>query len=421
MRIQRQLMWALALLAIVLAPGTARTQERTQVDHARHILELLRTEQFDEVVKEFNAQMTAALPAAKLRDVWANLKTQFGALKSTLDERVTTPGTGMTAVVLGAQFENAALNVIVAFDADNKTAGLRMVPRPAQNQQPATPTSDRFKEEQVTVGSGDWALPGTLSLPIGRIIGAVVLVHGSGPNDRDETLGPNKPFRDIAWGLADRGVAILRYEKRTRQYGAKMAGNNTLTVKEETVDDAVVAAALLRSRKGIDPKRIFILGHSLGGTLAPRIAKADPALAGLIIMAGATRPLPDVARDQLTYLASINPGSPSPEEGLQMLLKAAPESYWKDLETYKPALAATTLTLPMLILQGERDYQVTQADLQGWRDALKGRPNVTIKSYPTLNHLFMVGEGKATPAEYQRPGKVADFVLDDIADWIGKF
>jgi hypothetical protein len=60
-------------------------------------------------------------------------------------------------------------------------------------------------------------------------------------------------------------------------------------------------------------------------------------------------------------------------------------------------------------------------DLQGWRDALKGRPNVTIKSYPTLNHLFMVGEGKATPAEYQRPGKVADFVLDDIADWIGKF
>jgi dienelactone hydrolase len=414
-------MWAFALVAIVLAPGTARTQERTQVDHARHILELLRTEQFDEVVKEFNAQMTAALPAAKLRDVWANLKTQFGALKSTLDERVTTPGTGMTAVVLGAQFENAALNVIVAFDADNKTAGLRMVPRPAQNQQPATPTSDRFKEEQVTVGSGDWALPGTLSLPIGRIIGAVVLVHGSGPNDRDETLGPNKPFRDIAWGLADRGVAILRYEKRTRQYGGKMAGNNTLTVKEETVDDAVLAAALLRSRKGIDPKRIFILGHSLGGTLAPRIAKADPALAGLIIMAGATRPLPDVARDQLAYLASLNPGSPSPEEGLQMLLKAAPESYWKDLETYKPAQAAATLTLPLLILQGERDYQVTQADLQGWRDALKGRPNVTIKSYPTLNHLFMVGEGKATPAEYQRPGKVADFVLDDIADWIGKF
>ena len=74
----------------------------------------------------------------------------------------------------------------------------------------------------------------------------------------------------------------------------------------------------------------------------------------------------------------------------------------------------------MLILQGERDYQVTKADLDGWRRALRGRADVTIKSYPSLNHLFMVGEGKATPDEYARPGRVAGFVLDDIADWISK-
>ena len=72
----------------------------------------------------------------------------------------------------------------------------------------------------------------------------------------------------------------------------------------------------------------------------------------------------------------------------------------------------------MLILQGERDYQVSLADLKGWRDALGARANVTIKSYPTLNHLFLPGEGKSTPAEYSRLGHVPDFVFDDIADWI---
>lgn len=74
----------------------------------------------------------------------------------------------------------------------------------------------------------------------------------------------------------------------------------------------------------------------------------------------------------------------------------------------------------MLILQGERDDQVTLADLQGWRDALGGRANVTMKSYPSLNHLFLPGAGKSTPSEYERPGHIPDFVLDDIADWIRK-
>lgn len=218
-----------------------------------------------------------------------------------------------------------------------------------------------------------------------------------------------------------RGIAVLRYEKRTRQHGAQLAAaNRAFTVREETTEDAVLAVKLLRSRKEIDSKRIFVLGHSLGGTLAPRIAVDDGGLAGIIILAGATRPLQEVAREQLDYLSSLTPGAPSPEEAMREFVKRAPDSYWKDLDAYKPVQVAATLRIPMLILQGERDYQVTKADLDGWRRALRGRADVTIKSYPSLNHLFMVGEGKATPDEYARPGRVAGFVLDDIADWISK-
>jgi fermentation-respiration switch protein FrsA (DUF1100 family) len=105
---------------------------------------------------------------------------------------------------------------------------------------------------------------------------------------------------------------------------------------------------------------------------------------------------------------------------MDRLRHSAPEAYWKDLDAYQPAEAAAKLPIPMLILQGERDYQVTLADLQGWRDALRGHAGVTIKSYPTSNHLFLPGEGKSTPSEYERAGRIPDFVPDDIADWIKK-
>ncbi len=411
-----------ALVAIlgVASVVANHAQESPAVDHATRVLDLLEAGKFEAVAAEFNAKMAAAMPVSRLREVWTTVRGQVGARTSIISQRVVTQPTGNVTVVNGCQFERAALNIMLSFDSANTIAGMNITPRTPPAVASAVPASTRFTEESVTVGAGEWALPGTLSIPVGPVAAAVVLVHGSGPNDRDETLGPNKPFRDLAWGLADRGIAVLRYEKRTHQYAGKMSGNPKLTVREETTDDAILAAALLRAHDRIDPKRVFVLGHSLGGTLAPRIAAEDRSLAGLIILAGATRPLMEVAREQLTYLASLAPGTIDPDAGLTRLRQSVPEAYWKDFDAYRPAQAAAALTIPMLILQGERDYQVTLTDLQGWRDALGGRANVTIKSYPTLNHLFLPGEGKSTPSEYDRAGNIPDFVVDDIADWLRK-
>jgi dienelactone hydrolase len=300
-----------------------------------------------------------------------------------------------------------------------------------------------FREEKFTVGSGEWSLPGTLTLPVGITgpLPAVVLVHGSGPNDRDETILANKPFRDLAWGLAGKGIAVLRYEKRTKEHAAQIvaAGLSQFTVKEETINDALSAAAQLRQTDGIDPKRIFILGHSLGGTVAPRIGQADPNLAGLIILAGSTRPLEDLMVEQNRYMLTLG-GKPSEEDQAKLneligevakvkkltaadasspvLLLHAPPQYWLDLREHEPLAAAKTLRMPLLILQGERDYQVTKADFAGWKSALGSQPGVTFKLYPDLNHLFIAGEGKSTPDEYERPGHMAESVIGDIAEWI---
>ena len=171
----------------------------------------------------------------------------------------------------------------------------------------------------MQIGKGEWVLPGTLSVPVGDgPFAAVLLVHGSGPNDRDETIGPNKPFRDLAWGLASQGIAVLRYDKRTKVYPEKMRDLvSTITVKEEVIDDVLYAVSLLRSIAEVKPQCIVVLGHSLGGYLLPRIGAADTGIAGLIVLAGLCRTLEDTILDQFSYIYSLS-GTLSAEQQKQL-------------------------------------------------------------------------------------------------------
>ncbi len=392
-------------------------------------------------VQTFDATMKKVFPAEKVEETWKTVIAQVGMYKKQTGIRIEKIQ-AYDAVIVTCEFERTALDIRIVFDSAKQIAGLFFTP--AQKLTDAAYVNKAaFTERDVTVGADEWALPATLTVPIGNsAVPAVVLVHGSGPNDRDETVGPNKPFRDLAWGLASKGIAVLRYEKRTRQHGAKMiALKQPLTVKEETVDDALLAVALLRKTDGIDAKRIFVIGHSLGGMLLPRIGARDAELAGLVSMAGSTRPLEEMIIEQLTYIFSLD-GVVSDEEQKKFdevkaevaKVKALKDSdassleyvfgvypkYWLDLRDSYPPDAAKSLKQRLLFLQGERDYQVTMADFQNWQKALAGKTNVEFKSYPKLNHLFLEGEGKSAPAEYQTAGHVAAYVIDDLVNWMKK-
>ena len=399
--------------------------------------------EYEAAAQPFTEKMREAAPPATLGEIWKAIQAQMGAFQRITGTRVEAVG-GFESVFVTSEFAKATVDLQVTFDSAGRIAGFFVRPAEAGKEQsppewtaPAYADKARFREEEVTVGSGEWALPGTLTLPVGEgPFPAVVLVHGSGPHDRDETIGPNKPFKDLAWGLASRGIAVLRYEKRTKVHGLKLLALPGLTTREETVDDAVSAARLLRGRKEIDPRRIFVLGHSLGGTLIPRIGKADSGIAGFVVMAGAARPLPDLLLEQIPYIASVD-GTVTAEEkqqiedtkalvetirnlkeGSKEAPMGVPASYWLDLESYHPPAVARELEKPFLILQGERDYQVTMEDYELWRKALAQRKDVTFQVYPDLNHLFMEGRGKATPEEYGRPGHVSQRVVEDVAEWI---
>ena len=424
-----------ALPAQPMAPPAAKSPTAAATELVDHLAKA----EFQAAAANFADAMRAAAPPEKLSEIWTAVQGQLGAYKRRTGVRTEKQGPYEVALV-SAEFERGTVDFKVVVDDAGRVAGFFIVPPQQPGSQapeyapPPYVRREAFQEREVAVGSGEWALPGTLAVPVGSgPFPAVVLVHGSGPNDRDESVGAEKPFRDLAWGLASRGIAVLRYEKRTRQHGSKLAAVKDFTVQQETVDDALAAADLLRHTQGIDPKRVFVLGHSLGAMMAPRIGQRDPRLAGLIVMAGATRPLEDIILEQVSYLAGADGTVSDAEKGQIESLRAevakvkalkpgdagvalgAPASYWLDLRGYDPAAAAKSLKQPLLILQGGRDYQVTPDSLEAWRKAV---PGATFKTYPKLNHLFIEGEGKSLPQEYEKPGHVAEEVIADLAAWI---
>ncbi len=293
-----------------------------------------------------------------------------------------------------------------------------------------------FVERGATVGTARYPLPATLTLPRGAALApAAVLVHGSGPSDQDATLGPNKPFKDLAWGLASRGVAVLRYVKRTARYRG-LAASELPTVNEETMEDARSALALLRRTPGVDPDRVVLVGHSLGGAVAPRLAAADPRVAALVLLAAPARPQGVLLLEQMRYLLSLSRRSPAEQQRLlaevaveahrrdtaplepDQVVNGTRGSYWLDLRAHPPARAALGLSIPLLVVQGGRDYQVGREDLRAWRLALAAAPAASFRFYPRLNHLLLPGRGRPLPAEYQRHGHVARELVEDLARWI---
>ncbi|MEW6523233.1 MAG: alpha/beta fold hydrolase [Bacillota bacterium] len=388
-----------------------------------------------------DAGMRTALPGNKLAEVWQGIIAQFGSYQNQLGTEIGRIHE-FDLIFVTVHFERAFVRFRVVFNSNKQVAGffIDSVEDSLTHlyQAPSYALHDSYTESEVIIGSGQWALPATLTLPAAPSPHpAVILVHGSGPHDRNETIGPNQPFKDLAWGLASQGIAVLRYDKRTKVHGARM-DVNSITVWEEVVEDAVEAVRFLQADPRIDSSGIFVLGHSLGATVAPRIAAATEGIAGLILLAGASRPLEDVILDQVTYLGSTghlpegeaavaevraqvtrvkspNLSVNTPREQLPLGI-AAP--YWLDLRDFSPVQAARDLGIPLLVLQGERDYQVTMADFALWQQALHAQPGVHFKSYPALNHLFIAGEGQITPQEYYRPGNVAREVIDDITRWL---
>lgn len=291
-----------------------------------------------------------------------------------------------------------------------------------------------YFEEDTQVTTGIYSMDAKLTFPKSKeSVPAVVMVHGSGPSNMDEEIGQLKPFKDLAEGLAKKGVASIRYDKITYAYLNEIANNYNFTIYDEVVNVALSAVSILKNDSRIDANNIFILGHSLGGQLAPIILNEDDSINGAIMMAGTPRHILDILMDQvMTFQGESQYNQIYPiynyirylEEVVEgehkTLYFGCYQKYWVNYNAinFEEETKTASLKHPLLIMHGELDIQVPSSTLELYQDILQDSNNVVYKKYDKLNHCFVDGTGETYQNAYQIKKKIPEEVFSDIVDFI---
>lgn len=415
------------------SPTATPTPEPSADRTARMFIEALAAAAYERAAGMLSDQAAAHFSTATLQQYWLGLTAQHGEFAGVGPVETTTEG-DRTTVTATVECRQDTQDVRLTVEESARIVGLSF---PASYSPPDYADTAAFTEREVTLGDGDCSLGGTLSVPTGASddpVPGVVLVHGSGANDRDSTIFANKPLKDIAWGLASRGIAVYRYDKRTYQCRVPPENWGIGTI---VVDDALDALDVLRSQSEVDAGATFVVGHSLGATCTPRIASRDDRLAGGAMLAANARPMPEVVADQVRHLLSVD-GDLTDDEQSRLdtvqreldrvaagqvdpgeTVLGLPGSWWRSLREYDQVATADAVSTPLLLAQGGRDYQVPpDTEFDRWQRALAERDATRLELYPNLSHLFQPGSEPSLGYEYRFPDNVAEGAVTDLAGWV---
>lgn len=411
-------------------------EEASLVEKSKTLAMQVVSGDFASVTAEFNDTLKASLSEADFQTGWEQVMVSAGSFEEYYKTEIE-EGSQVYHCIL--KFEESGVRLSFGYDADGKVQSIwtdfYAIP-------PELVENDRWKEQEISIpftsNGTEYQLTGVLTLPVGTEKPPIVIfVQGSGQSDYNEAIHENRPFQDIAWGLAEKGIASIRYNKRYYQFPAQVP--EAITVSDEVLEDVATAISFASGLESVENSRIYLIGHSLGGMLAPKIMKDNSQLAGMISLAGSPRHLADIVYDQnvdaLNQMENINElqKQASLAQLKQMIdqvksvsdltdttaLIGQPACYWASLNEIDTVALVKELTVPMLFLQGTADFQVkVDTDFAAWKEALEGHENAHFQVYDGLNHLFMKTNGKTDISEYDTPGHVDQAVIDDISAFI---
>lgn len=405
---------------------------------AKEVIGLFQHEKFAEAYDQMSAIMKRKIDVEQLQGIWDGLIMAYDTIQSLGEPEVTEKDT-LTVTVTPVHFNKMKLGLQLTFEPSHKVCGIFIVPLTYPYQPADYVNTSRFYEVKKNVPDAAFPSEGVLTVPNGnKKFPLIIIVGGSGPTDKDLTMGSNKIYKDFAWGLAAKGIAVYRYNKRTVQFGAELAKNKNLTVNEEYLLDLKLIVKMLSKKDEIDASQIYIMGHSEGGYLLPYFAKNLSGIKGYISLAGNYSKLAELVPKQISYLALQSKNieektlvlnempkalyardrftKESPDDSLPFGFTTA--YLWHLNENSPQKIGKALMKKKVFFLQGGRDYQVPPEELELWKMTLAQSTEATFKMYPNLNHIFLSGTGLSNPDEYEKPGNVPEEVINDIVAWI---
>ena len=395
----------------------------------------------------FAEELRPQIPENALSGMWDQISMQSGKLKKT-SFNCSEINDSITIAYVTCEFQNQTFDFKIAFDIKQMVMAMMPTPTHVCGVEEKTATwiappydnPEKYTFSDFEVINGEYKLPGTLTMPVENEKSTVIVfVHGSGPNDRDESAFGNKTFKDLALGFAINGFATVRYDKRT--FAHKIKNPDTFNIYEEVTEDVDAVIDWISTHKQLKTKNIVVLGHSLGGMMAPYIGVNNEKVAGLILMAGPSGKFEDLIAYQVELLANMDGNldkqekaaikdmkrrvalvksdfsDTTPPSDLPLSLTAA---YWQSIKEIDQVSLAKNYDNPILVMNGERDYQVPMTEFERWKTELDKKETVTFVSFPKLNHLFFEGDGTPNPNEYATPSNVPEYVITEMIAWLDK-
>lgn len=385
---------------------------------------------FKETYDMFSQELKPLISELELNEAWYLTCSEIGSF---IDLRNVSKETNGIATVVNVilDYDTTGVQIIFSYNSDNKLDGIWFSYAPYESE---LIVNDDFEETEITFGAKESPISGILTMPKDiKNPPVAILVHGSGYHDADESIGANKPFRDLAHGLAMNGIAVIRYKEST-PHNTKVE----YTIQDDSLNDVAQAIEYAVNCGRINIDKIIVIGHSLGGMMAPKIAADNKDVDGIVSLAGSPRKLEDIVLDQNRNL--LEPDESVTEETFNLymiqvkteiqkvknikesgqdIILGYPSSYWYSLNQIDIPKIVIDLDIPIFIAQGSADFQVyADIDYVEWQRLLKDKDNVTFQLYDNLNHIFMTSNGRMDTTEYNIKDTVSQKVIDDIAKWI---
>jgi dienelactone hydrolase len=434
-------------LSFIYASSNAQDNKERLTVFSKNIAKYVINENYENIVALFDSTLSINLTEENLAKTFKDAREKNGKIIHVGEPVIEFYDNGNAQCFIPLQFEKKLMLLYFPITPNEQLHGFYLTTQQPEYIIPEYVQSLSFLETKIPFGKEGWKLPGILSYPNDtNKHPLVIILHDSGPLDKDGTKGGSKIYRDIAWGMASQGICAFRYSKRSNVHGSRLFMETykglPYTAQDEIVDDALAAIKLMSINEHVDATQIYIIAHGQGGMMAPLILKQNTIpIEGLILLGANARPLQDVMIAQMNYLypdggevtinqykektdiikqatyaknKKLKPDAPS--DSLPFGVRGG---YWIYLNKYNITKTFAKTSTPTLILHGERDYQSTKADFDLWKKTAGKRKGKThFISYPTLNHLFIDGIGPSKPTEYRKLANIDRQVLKDIQQWM---